>query len=145
LADWAASDDRVWVLTQPTNQGVAAGRNRAVSEARGKWLWFTDCDDEWSPHILERPSTSSPRTAPTSCCQGTAPRGRVAGARGTARARLHDLDGTTLRGLLCGDIRGHLWNKLFAPPVRHRVVPGHVAHSDLGAMGDLLVAARRSR
>lgn len=147
LADWAASDDRVRVLTQPTNQGVAAGRNRAVSEARGKWLWFTDCDDEWSPHILERlVDVVTSHGADIVCCQADSRREDGSpGHEEPLALGLHDLDGDdALRGLLCGDIRGHLWNKLFSRRLFDTVsFPATWAHSDLGAMGDLLVAARR--
>lgn len=42
----------VRVLRQ-ANRGVAAARNRAVSEARGELLAFLDHDDTWEPELLE--------------------------------------------------------------------------------------------
>ncbi|MBD5786369.1 glycosyltransferase family 2 protein [Cellulosimicrobium terreum] len=40
-------DPRVRVLTQTTNMGTYAARNRAMSEARGEFITFQDADD-WS-------------------------------------------------------------------------------------------------
>lgn len=39
-------------LVQQQNRGVAAARNRAVSEARGELVAFLDHDDVWEPELL---------------------------------------------------------------------------------------------
>jgi glycosyltransferase involved in cell wall biosynthesis len=147
LARWAADDSRVRILTQPSRRGVAAGRNRAVSEARGRWVWFVDCDDEWSPHILERlVEVATARDSDVVCCQADSK--HEDGSPGHELPHplgAREIDGqAALLLLLRSEIRGHLWNKLFDRALFDLVsFPATWAHSDLGAMGDLLVSARR--
>jgi glycosyltransferase involved in cell wall biosynthesis len=43
---------RVRLLRNDTPQGVSAGRNRGVAEARGEWIAFLDDDDVWAPDKL---------------------------------------------------------------------------------------------
>lgn len=50
----AARDSRVRLLRQPTNQGVARARNRALDQARGRYIAYLDSDDLWAPEKLER-------------------------------------------------------------------------------------------
>lgn len=45
------SDNRIRIINQK-NAGVAAARNRGVSESRGEWISFLDGDDEWHPQYL---------------------------------------------------------------------------------------------
>lgn len=47
------SDSRIHYLKNDVNSGAAVSRNRALREARGKWIAFLDSDDLWSKHKLE--------------------------------------------------------------------------------------------
>lgn len=46
-------DDRVRLLRQPANAGVAAARNAGIAAARGSHIAFLDSDDWWHPCKLE--------------------------------------------------------------------------------------------
>ena len=47
-------DERVRLIRQPSNQGVAKARNRGVQEAAGRYIAYLDADDLWTPEKLER-------------------------------------------------------------------------------------------
>lgn len=49
-----ASEPRLRFFQQEINQGVARARNKALSEARGRYIAYLDSDDLWSPEKLER-------------------------------------------------------------------------------------------
>lgn len=47
-------DPRIRYLKNETNSGAAVSRNRALREAKGKWIAFLDSDDLWAPDKLEK-------------------------------------------------------------------------------------------
>ncbi len=48
------SDPRISYIKNDKNSGAAVSRNRALREARGKWIAFLDSDDLWHPEKLEK-------------------------------------------------------------------------------------------
>ena len=48
------SDPRIRYLKNEKNSGAAVSRNRALQEAKGKWVAFLDSDDLWEPDKLEK-------------------------------------------------------------------------------------------
>jgi glycosyltransferase involved in cell wall biosynthesis len=146
LKDWAAADPRVTVLRNPDRVGVAASRNRALDVARGTYVWFADCDDQWSATILEHLVARAEETQ----CDVVVAGARSVRATGETVGMLPGSIGAPvsgpadgLRRLLRGEIQGHLWNKLFRRSLFEGVrFPGTWAYSDMGAMGWLLARAR---
>lgn len=53
LSEWCQRDDRIRVLRTPTNTGCAGARNLALRAARGDFIAYLDCDDEYYPHYLQ--------------------------------------------------------------------------------------------
>lgn len=47
-------DDRIKYFKNEKNSGAAVSRNRALSEAKGRWIAFLDSDDLWVPEKLEK-------------------------------------------------------------------------------------------
>ncbi len=47
-------DERVRLICNEKNLGVAETRNRGVRLARADWVAFLDCDDAWLPDKLEK-------------------------------------------------------------------------------------------
>lgn len=48
------SDERIKYFKNEKNSGAAVSRNRALREAKGKWIAFLDSDDLWTPDKLEK-------------------------------------------------------------------------------------------
>lgn len=51
------SDARIRYLKNDRNSGAAISRNRALREAKGRWIAFLDSDDLWEPQKLEKQLT----------------------------------------------------------------------------------------
>ena len=48
------SDERIKYIKNEKNSGAAVSRNRALREAKGRWIAFLDSDDLWMPEKLEK-------------------------------------------------------------------------------------------
>lgn len=48
------TDERIKYLKNEKNSGAAVSRNRALREAKGKWIAFLDSDDLWMPDKLKK-------------------------------------------------------------------------------------------
>lgn len=48
------ADPRIRYIKNEINSGAAVSRNRALREAKGKWIAFLDSDDLWEPEKLEK-------------------------------------------------------------------------------------------
>ena len=48
------SDTRIKYLKNKKNSGAAVSRNKALREAKGRWIAFLDSDDLWMPEKLEK-------------------------------------------------------------------------------------------
>ena len=48
------SDARIKYLKNEKNSGAAVSRNKALREAKGRWIAFLDSDDLWMPEKLEK-------------------------------------------------------------------------------------------
>lgn len=50
----AINDPRIRYFKNEKNSGAAVSRNRALHEAKGRWIAFLDSDDLWMPDKLEK-------------------------------------------------------------------------------------------
>ena len=53
LANAAAQDSRLKVVTHPSNRGTLAARNTGIANVRGKYILFLDPDDTLQPETAE--------------------------------------------------------------------------------------------
>ncbi len=144
-AEAAAAHPNVHFYRQERNGGVARARARAVAESHGEFLWFIDCDDDWSDRALEKLVAAARSTSADVVVCGAeyvypgrrrplAAPGLTAPITGAEAFRL----------LLDGELTGHLWNKLFRRTLTREIefTPARV-HSDLAMVAQLLAAADR--
>ena len=54
IEKWVKQDSRIRYYRNEENLGPALTRNKALREARGRWIAFLDSDDLWKPEKLER-------------------------------------------------------------------------------------------
>lgn len=57
VANICQQDNRVRLIRNEYNQGVAEARNQGVGQAQADWVAFLDCDDAWLPEKLEKQFT----------------------------------------------------------------------------------------
>lgn len=48
------NDERIKYIKNEKNSGAAVSRNRAIKEAKGRWIAFLDSDDLWTEDKLEK-------------------------------------------------------------------------------------------
>ena len=48
------NDDRIRLIINDSNLGAAISRNKALRDAKGKWIAFLDSDDIWNQKKLEK-------------------------------------------------------------------------------------------
>ena len=54
VSSMGAEDNRIRVFQNNENNGAAVSRNKALREAKGRWIAFLDSDDIWEPTKLEK-------------------------------------------------------------------------------------------
>ena len=68
LERWREKDNRITILCNTENQGVAAVRNQASAAAQGKYIAFLDSDDTWQSMKLERQLQFMEQNGCDFCC-----------------------------------------------------------------------------
>jgi len=54
LQEYAAKDNRIRLIRQEKNQGLAVSRNLAIAEAKGEYIIMLDGDDLFAPDMVEK-------------------------------------------------------------------------------------------
>jgi teichuronic acid biosynthesis glycosyltransferase TuaG len=54
VEEYTKRDKRIKLFNQPTNQGAASARNKAIEISQGRFIAFLDSDDAWKPEKLQR-------------------------------------------------------------------------------------------
>lgn len=54
LQKYCKKQNKIKLFRNKSNEGAAASRNKALCEAKGRWIAFLDSDDIWKPEKLEK-------------------------------------------------------------------------------------------
>ncbi|MFW0713404.1 glycosyltransferase family 2 protein [Aliarcobacter butzleri] len=54
IEEYCKKDNRIKLIRLEKNSGPAIARNRAIEEAKGRYIAFLDADDLWKPEKLEK-------------------------------------------------------------------------------------------
>ena len=123
LARLEASEFAPYVLSNPSNLGIAGSRNRGIAHATGEYIWLGDHDDRWEPQIIdELLRLAREFDADIACCGGDfidGATGKYLGAIESPKRREVLNREQAVRALLGGEIQGYTWNKL----MRREILP----------------------
>jgi glycosyltransferase involved in cell wall biosynthesis len=145
LKSWAETIQNLSVLDSPV-KGIAGARNFALANAKGKYIWFADVDDEWDPSIIWSMSkTAEMVSADVVIANATRllPSGTCEDIRDATQAEVIDGRQAFVR-TLNGSIQGYLWNKLFTrASFEENSFPLIERHEDLAGVLTVLPLASR--
>lgn len=117
-------ESRVRLIVLAQNQGAAVARNTAIEAARGRYIAFLDCDDQWLPEKLEvqlrfMGQTGSPFTFTAyEKVRETGEQVAVVGV--PQRTTYHSMLKTSVVGCSTAMYDSHYFGKVLMPLVRMR-------------------------